>query len=327
MTASDLLSVRAVAFTEAKALRGKASTNASTLAIRNDLTFWALQLSGADADTESRPTWPAVLDLITAADIYDEAVESVLTVNRHLKKSTRKRYLSTLKGFTKYLVKRGVAGATQLDPDIHVGGSETTEVKSLSQDAVARLLVAAATPPDTARSAWPQRDVAVIRLGVECGTRAAETCALRWVDIDDDDPALLRVHRSTKGNRERLVPVGATLLADLADLRTSAVDRGLPSDDQDLVFTKSSGVVFDPRSLSTVLRRCAEAASPPVSFPEGAVFHSLRHTCAAELARRGVPMSVIQAVLGHASLATTGIYTRVNGHELAAQFQDAGLLD
>lgn len=328
MDSSECLSVQAVAFVEAKALESKAATNASTLAIKSDLTFWALQLSGTVVDSESRPVFPAVLDLITASDINHDAVRSVLTANDGpLERTTLHRYLSTLKGFNLHLVNRGVAGASMSISTIKVSKSGTNEVKSLSQDAVGRLLVAAAAAPDTARSAWPERDVAMIRLGVECGTRAAECCALRWVDLDEDDPALLRVHRAAKGNRERLVPVGATLLGDLARLRDDTVVRGFPADDRDLVFRKRSGAVFDPRSLATVLRRCAQTATPPVTFPDGAVYHSLRHTCATVLAQRLVPMHIIQAILGHASLATTGIYTRVTGHELAAQLQDAGLLD
>lgn len=326
MSASDRLSSQAVAFAEFQALRSSAATQASTLAIKNDLVFWAVQLSGADVDPENRPAWPDALDLIKAEDINDRAVQTVLTANDHLARSTRHRYLSTLKGFVRYLKKREVPGARLLDPDTRIAVKAESEVKSLSQDAIGRLLTAAAAPPATARSAWPERDVAVIRLGAECGTRAAETCAFRWVDIDDDDPAFIRVHRSAKAHRERLVPLSATLLSDLARLRVSAVERGLPADDQDRVFTKTSGAEFNPSSLSTVLRRCGRAASPPVTFPDGAVYHALRHSCASHLVATGLPAPSVQAVLGHASLATTGRYTRIAGRELAAQFQDAGLL-
>jgi len=149
------------------------------------------------------------------------------------------------------------------------------------------------------------RDRAVLEVLYASGLRAAEIVGLRLENLLREE-RLLRV--IGKGNKERLVPVGEKALAAL-DLWLA---RGRP----ELVKPKTGGEIFigdHGRRLTTariwqIVQECARLAGVEKKIWP----HLLRHSFATHLLSHGADLRAIQEMLGHASLATTQIYTHVD---------------
>ena len=176
--------------------------------------------------------------------------------------------------------------------------------KALDEEQVARLLAAADTPDPVGR-----RDRAMLELLYGTGMRVGELVAL---DLDDvgGDSGLIRV--LGKGNKERLVPLGRCASAALADWLGPggrpelAPARWARRGDAEALFLNQRGGRLTRQGVWTVLRtRSARAGLAPV-HP-----HVLRHSCATHMLAHGADIRVVQELLGHASIATTQIYTKV----------------
>ena len=186
------------------------------------------------------------------------------------------------------------------------------------------MLEAAASPPSSATSAWPVRDVALIVTLADCGLRAAEAAALRIGDVEFVDPQALRVRRATKGSKARTVPFGADVALALRALFDEYARIGMATDPDALVFRKRGGTRMQGHDLWYLVRRIAKSAG--VALPDQAAVHALRHRFGTELSLRGVPLAVLQDLMGHADVSTTAMYTRNNAAQLAGVLDDAGWL-
>jgi integrase/recombinase XerD len=206
------------------------------------------------------------------------------------------RQLSALRGFFKFLLKER---AIKVDPAALVErprlGRKLPKVLSFAE--VERLLD---TPPrDTDRGV---RDRAMIQLMYASGLRVSELCGLKLGDLD-----LARgiVRAFGKGGKRRLVPVGEAALdaigAYLRDVRPKATTRD-PS-----LFLSPRGGPLTRQGFWKLLKRYARVAG--ITTPLSP--HKLRHSFATHLLRGGADLRAVQAMLGHADLGTTEIYTRV----------------
>lgn len=170
----------------------------------------------------------------------------------------------------------------------------------LGPAAVGRLLEA----PDPS-TRLGRRDRAALETLYATGCRASEVVGLRPRDLD--------LTRGTarcigKGNKERLVPLGsrarAALVSYLAEDRPALVRR---HPETEVIFVGRSG-----RPLSRVgLWRVVKAHARRAGLPEGVSPHTLRHSFATHMLAGGADLRVVQEMLGHVSIATTQIYTRV----------------
>lgn len=151
------------------------------------------------------------------------------------------------------------------------------------------------------------RDRTALTLMLDAGLRAAETCALLWEDIDLPQ-ALLRVHG--KGARDRIVPVTYEVMHRLR------ADRG-PADQLVWHTRRRPPSGITTRALHNIVVRAGDDLGFHLHC------HMLRHTYATDLMRASVNLRDIQSLLGHASLATTAIYTHVEPTELAARLRRA----
>ena len=157
---------------------------------------------------------------------------------------------------------------------------------------------------DESPSAWDVRDVAIVELLYGGGLRVGELCGLD-VDALDGRSGSLRV--MGKGSKERIVP--------LHDLACDAVERYLAVRESLLneqspsaaLFVNRRGNRLGPRDVSRILNRRSLRPTHP---------HALRHTYATHLLDGGADLRVVQELLGHASLATTQIYTHVSKERL-----------
>ncbi len=160
-----------------------------------------------------------------------------------------------------------------------------------------------------AASALELRDRALFELAYASGLRAEELVSLPTADVDFDAE---QVRVEGKGNRTRFVPVGEQALAAVARY----LERGRPAlargDDETAMFLSKSG-----RRLSTSdIRRRLHAWEGRLGVAGAASPHALRHTFATHLLDGGADLRTIQELLGHSSISTTQVYTRVESARL-----------
>ncbi len=262
----------------------------------------------------------------------DVLVRALASVGDHYEATSRARMLSTLRVFCRWLVRRGHLGAdpTELD-ELRVSQAGGRRLpKAFSAGEVDRLVASAADPPSGTRSAWATRDVAAIRLLAGCGLRVSEACHLAVDDLDrQGERPILRVTRAAKGGRARNVPVPAPVVAAVDTYLDERERRGgaapeLRAAPGAPLLVRADGRALNPQVVDRLLRRCAAAAG--LRLPTGAVAHALRHHYGVELTLRGVPLSSLQQLMGHADPRTTSIYTTMAEADLTGVLDDAGWL-
>ena len=156
----------------------------------------------------------------------------------------------------------------------------------------------------------PLRDVAVMELFYSSGLRLSELAAL---DVDDVDLYTESVRVFGKGRKERVCPIGAPALEAISKYRSAAnVHSGA-------LFISKSRKRISPRSIWLILKRYLRHTSIPISISP----HKLRHSFATHMLDRGADLRSVQALLGHASLSTTQIYTHVTVERLKKAYADA----
>lgn len=174
-------------------------------------------------------------------------------------------------------------------------------------------LLAAPLKIDKNRAApvWmPLRDVAIMELFYSSGLRLSELAAL---DVADVDLYTESVRVFGKGRKERECPVGLPALETIQRYRAAAnVHSGS-------LFLNKSRKRISPRSIWLILKRYLRHTSIPISISP----HKLRHSFATHLLDRGADLRSVQALLGHASLSTTQIYTHVTVERLKKAYANA----
>ena len=160
------------------------------------------------------------------------------------------------------------------------------------------------------------RDSAIMELLYATGIRVSELCGLDVGDLDHDRRT---VRVLGKGSKERTVPVGLPAERATArwchDGRPALVTPG----SQHALFVGARGRRLDPRTARRVVHaRLAAVPGVPDSGP-----HGLRHAAATHLLEGGADLRSVQEILGHASLASTQIYTHVSIERLQTAFRQA----
>jgi integrase/recombinase XerC len=192
--------------------------------------------------------------------------------------------------------------------------------KVLAREQVAAVLAdssrvgQAAGDPRAAAVAW--RDTAIMELLYATGIRVSELCGLDAGDVDEDRRT---VRVMGKGGRERVVPVGVPAVG--AVRRWCEAGRPLLATGRSGValFIGARGGRLDPRTARRVVHaRIAAAGSVPDAGP-----HGLRHSAATHLLEGGADLRSVQEILGHASLASTQIYTHVSAERLLSAYRQA----
>ena len=174
-------------------------------------------------------------------------------------------------------------------------------------------LLAAPTRENKSRSApaWmPLRDVAIMELFYSSGLRLSELAAL---DVADVDLYTESVRVFGKGRKERVCPVGLPALEAISRYRAKANIYLGP------LFINKSRTRISTRSIWLILKRYLRFTSIPISISP----HKLRHSFATHMLDRGADLRSVQALLGHASLSTTQIYTHVTVERLKKAYTDA----
>jgi integrase/recombinase XerC len=160
------------------------------------------------------------------------------------------------------------------------------------------------------------RDAALLELLYATGIRVAELCGLDLADLDRDR-RVIRVFG--KGSKERTVPLGTPALRATETWLGKA--RGLlaTNDSGQAMFLGERGKRIDPRVVRRVVHRSLRMTEGAPDFGP----HGLRHAMATHLLEGGADLRSVQEMLGHASLATTQIYTHVTNERLRSAFEQA----
>ncbi len=189
--------------------------------------------------------------------------------------------------------------------------------KALTEDEVSSLLAAV-----TGNGPRERRDRAVLEVLYGTGVRVSELTGLSMADLALDQ-RLVRVYG--KGNKERLVPLGRYARQALDEWtgpggREALVPRRRARRaDADAVFLNARGQRLTRQGVDLIVRHYARRAG----LGGRVSAHVLRHSCATHLLDHGADIRVVQELLGHASIATTQVYTKVSAERLRAAYEAA----
>lgn len=259
---------------------------------------------------EGKPVTPAHWD----APLLERAMRDLFRTGHAASSSARA--LAAWRSFGRYLVRRAVLATDPARglpfPRLSKRLPRTLPRLDLN-DALDSL--ASATDPAAAR------DLALLEMTYSCGLRLAELVGLLRGDLDRG-AHLVRVRG--KGRKERVSPVGARALAAL-DRYLSSEGRVAGPRDEPLFRGRAgarAGVPAATISPRTV-QRCVRARLAQVAGGLGVTPHALRHSFASHLLDAGADLRAIQELLGHASLASTQVYTHVSRTRLRQAYEQA----
>ena len=226
------------------------------------------------------------------------------------------RMLVSVRGLHRFLVAEGHR-ADDPTADVEIPSLPRGLPKALSVAQIVSLMDAVVGDDPAAR-----RDRAVLELLYGTGCRISEAGSLSLPDVDLHD-GLVRV--TGKGARERIVPLGRcaaeALQRWLAPEGRGALepDRWARRGDAEAVFLNQRGGRLSRQGLWLVVRRHGDAAGIGSLLTP----HVLRHSCATHMLDGGADIRFVQEMLGHASISTTQIYTRVSTERLRAVYRAA----
>lgn len=300
---------------------------------RRDLVRWGeafREVSGIAVDDALH--W---LDLsaawqgITTTELtVDNTRHALRAVSASYSPATVTRMASTLRGFCGWLCETGqlTHDPTRAAAFRVPSAGEAGEPHALSPEQVAAMLAAASDLPERGvRSTWPIRDVALVETLARTGVRVSELCGLRVSDVELGDRRLLHVRRGTKSRRRREIPLADSTATALAGwISEAAAVRGDHGGAP--LFCDRGGAPLTRFQVDRLLRRLAARAGITSQLPPDAMAHAFRHHFGVQLALRGVPLPVIQLLMGHRDPRTTSIYTRLAADELTSALDDAGWL-
>jgi integrase/recombinase XerC len=245
-----------------------------------------------------------------AAPRRDDVRRYIASLHAHNRPASIARKLSALRGFFRFLVRRGLL---QSDPagGIPAPKRERRLPVHLSVDDTFRLLEV--PRPATLLGL---RDRAILEVLYSCGLRVSELVGLAWGDVDTE---LEVVRVLGKGRKERVVPIGRPALAALAAYRAGLESARGPRGTDHPVFINARGTRLTARSVGRFVERDTRASGTRVKASP----HALRHSFATHLLGAGADLRAIQELLGHASLSTTQRYTHLDLGRLAEVYDRA----
>jgi len=260
------------------------------------------------------------LETIGVSDIADLELVHLRSwlANQQVKggaRTTLSRRAVSVRLFTKWAVKNKFlakdVAATLATPKGHRTLPEVLEIADakLAMDSLATRAAEEETPISL-------RDVAMVEMLYASGARVAELCGLDLSDIDYDRQTIRVLG---KGNKERTIPLGNPAMRALNLYLKEARDTLKNAQSANAVFLGVRGKRIDQRTVRTVVYNALQA----IEGIERMGPHALRHSAATHLLEGGADLRTVQEILGHASLATTQIYTHVSTERLQKAFKQA----
>lgn len=249
---------------------------------RSSATDLRSRLDGLDRSFGDRP-----LHHLTSA-----AIETWLGTIGQNAPATRRAYRSTASGFCDWLVREKLLKANPVTDTPRVREGRTVPRGFRQQDVAAVLAVA----PDA-------RARAILWLLVGCGLRCVEVARLGGADYD---PVALTLFVKGKADHERVVPVPTEVAAELDHYLAERGHRSGP-----LVASYANGGSLTRGHISALVARWCRQGGVHTAAWDGRTAHAFRHTCATDVLDSCGDLRVVQAMLGHATLASSARYVGV----------------
>ncbi|MES2134760.1 MAG: site-specific tyrosine recombinase/integron integrase [Patescibacteria group bacterium] len=244
----------------------------------------------------------------SVSDVTEEKLrEFRLWLNRQsgtsgntMKRKTQNYYLIALRAFLKFLAKRGIKAL----PPEHI---ELAKVPERSLDLITAQELERLMKAPEGNGVKELRDRAIMEMFFSTGLRVSELCAL------DTDLDLSRDELSVRGKGDK---VRVVFLSPTAKAAVSAYLKARKDMAEALFVRHSTGKKIPsrltPRSIENIIKSCAIKAG----ITKKVTPHVIRHSFATDLLENGADLRSVQALLGHANIATTQIYTHVTDKHL-----------
>ena len=272
-------------------------------AYRRDLTGYATWLTGRSLDVQR---------------VQGNQLEVFLGERRGAAAAASvARQLAAIRMFHRFLADEGLRAD---DPTANLEGVRVPAglPKPLTEEQVLSLLDAVVGVDPVAL-----RDRAMLEFLYATGARISEVCGL---SIGDVDVSSRTARLYGKGSKERLVPFGRTASRALqawlgeSGRRHLEPDRWARRGDAEAMFLNQRGARLSRQSAWAVVKQYGERAGIVADHLSP---HVLRHSCATHLLDHGADLRVVQELLGHASVSTTQVYTKVSQERLLQAYRDA----
>jgi len=264
-------------------------------------------------DLDRYAAWCATRDIASPAQVRTADLEDFAVSLRSgspgfegLSAASAARVVVAVRGFHRFCAREGV---TDADParSWRPPAIPLRLPKAIPYAEVLALITAAQDQP----APLGLRDAALLEVLYGTGARISEAVGL---DVDDVDLEQRSILLRGKGGKERRIPLGACAADAVATYvaagRPVQMRRGLPA-----LFLNTRGERLSRQSawaaLAGAARRAGRDAAPPADGSHAVSPHTLRHSFATHLLEGGADVRVVQELLGHASVTTTQIYTRV----------------
>lgn len=263
------------------------------------------------------------LDHLERLDVTDFATLELAHIrswlaNQQVKggaRTTLSRRATSIRLFTKWATKKSYlakdVGATLATPKgaRTLPGVLTVADATLAMDAMASRVGEEDGP-------IAKRDAAMLEILYASGARVSELCGL---DLEDIDYARSTIRVLGKGNKERTIPIGNPAMRALESWLKEGRDLLAGAKSERAIFLGARGKRIDQRTVRTMVYHALAALDGMEKMGP----HALRHSAATHLLEGGADLRTVQEILGHASLATTQIYTHVSTERLQKAFKQA----
>jgi integrase/recombinase XerD len=285
------------------------------------LSHWTIYINGFKAylRTErslSENTIQAYMDDVTKLESYiserQNAISPVKITKENLElflheiygsgisATSQARIISGVKSFFKYLL---IENEITQDPSSLLEAPKTGRKlpEFLSVEEIEKMIAAI-----DRSSAEGERNRAIIETLYGCGLRVSELVDLQITNLHLEEEYILV---NGKGNKQRLVPVGALAIKHINIwLREKRVHHTIKKQDEDIVFLNRRGGKLSRVMIFHIIKDLAEKAGIKKNISP----HSLRHSFATHLVSGGADLRSVQEMLGHESITTTEIYTHLD---------------
>jgi integrase/recombinase XerC len=230
-------------------------------------------------------------------------------------RTTLSRRATSIRLFTKWATKKGYlikdVGATLATPK---GARTLPDVLTVADASLAMDAMAARVGEEDGPIS--KRDAAMLEILYASGARVSELCGL---DLEDIDYARSTIRVLGKGNKERTIPIGNPAMRALELWLKNGRESLAVAKSEHAVFLGARGKRIDQRTVRTMVYHALAALEGAEKMGP----HALRHSAATHLLEGGADLRTVQEILGHASLATTQIYTHVSTERLQKAFKQA----
>ena len=230
-----------------------------------------------------------------------------------LARATLTRRIVSIRAFTNWAAANGWL-TSDLGANLAIPKPHRVLPEVLNVDEAATVIKSLEVRVAEEPTALNYRDLAILEVLYGSGIRVSELCGLDLGDIDNSRNTLNVIG---KANKQRVVPLGIPAMIALSNYLKNGRGEFVNQLSQSAVFLGSRGKRIDQRTVRQIVYEAMKAVGASMGP------HGLRHSAATHLLEGGADLRTVQEILGHASLATTQIYTHVSPERLQSAYKQA----